>query len=584
MTRSTAARRRWGRWQWLTAGVLVLLIVAPATAGVRLTVEGAPDFLADNIRAHIDTRVGLTSRLAVRFYRDQVRSQVRQALEALGYYEADADIRITPVRGDWALAVRVTPGPRLSWRRVDVALTGPGRDDPAFRQLLEALPIRPDQGVNHRDYERSKRALRNLARQRGYFDYRFTTVRLAVNAAQGWADARITMESGPRYRLGAVRFSDAPLRDEFLQRLVPFKAGAPYHADRIAELSRRLLDSGYFADATVDVLRDKPQGRRIPLAVTLTTRPRNTVTTGIGFSTDEGPRGQLGFTRHYINNRGHRLESGLRLSPVRQRLDARYEIPLGDPLNDHLAVTAGWENEDIEDSRSERYTLGLSRRQSFRSGWVRTQSLRLLEERFRSGEDRGRSRLLMPGISFSRTRSRGGVDPYRGDAQRYAIEASARDLGSDVDIARLRLANNWLRSLGTRHRFQLRADLGAIATNAFARTPTSLRFFAGGDQSVRGFAYRSLGPIGADGEVTGGRYLATGSAEYSYAVASDWRAAVFVDGGNAFDHLDAVDAEVGTGVGVRWQSPVGPLRLDFAWGVSRDQPPFRLHLSLGPPF
>lgn len=563
---------------------LLLLVSMSATAEVRVSLDGVEGELAERIRAVVDPAVQLDTDLAARFYRERVSEQMREALQAYGYYEPALSVDLKPVQGHWSLEVDIAPGPQVQWRSVAIAVTGEGEDDPAFNALLARLPITAGTPLNHAEYERSKRALRNLALERGYFDYRFVTARLAVHVEGQWADAALTLDTGRRYSLGAVSFSPSPFRQSFLERLVPFEPGAPYSAETLASFNERLLESGYFDDALVETRRDKAMDGQIPVAARLSTRPRNTVTTGVGFSTDEGPRAQLGFTRHYINNRGHRLESRLRVSPVRQVLNARYEIPLADPLNDSLSLATGWENEDIEDARSERYSVALARRQQFSSGWVRTQSIRWLDERFTAGADRGQAQLLLPGIAFSRTRARGGIDPYRGDHQSYSLEGSARDVLSDVDIARLRLSNTWLRSLGQAHRFQLRADLGAIATNDFDSTPASLRFFAGGDQSVRGFAYRSLGPQDANDEVTGGRYLATGSAEYSYAVRGNWRLASFIDAGNAFNQIDAVDAEVGAGFGLRWSSPVGPLRLDFAWGVSRDDPPFRVHISVGPPF
>ena len=575
---------RAGLHGWRLAVVVAGLLAGAAAAEVRLSLAGVEGEAAANIRATIDPAVELDSELAADLYRERVRRDVTEALEALGYYQARSHIRLRPVQGHWALAVEVDPGPRLTLRTVDVRITGAGRDDAAFRTLIGRLPLRAGEPLNQADYARSKRALRNLALQRGYFDARFTTARLAVNVANGWADATLVLATGRRYALGEVSFSATPFRRSFLERLVPFEPGTPYSADAVADLNSRLLESGYFSDALVETRRDEAVEARIPVRADVLTRERNTVTTGVGYSTDEGPRARLGFERHYINNRGHRLNSELRVSTVRQSVDARYEIPLADPLNDYLALATGWQKADIEDSRSERYTVALSRRQGFTSGWVRTQSLRWLDERFSAGLDAGTSRLLMPGIAFTRTRSRGGIDPYRGDRQTYSVAVSARDLLSDLDIARLRLGNTWLRSLGERNRFQLRADLGAIATNDFAQTPTSLRFFAGGDQSVRGFAYNSLGPRDASGEVIGGRYLATGSLEYSYKVVGNWRLATFVDAGNAYARIDDVDPAVGTGFGVRWSSPVGPLRLDLAWGVSREDIPFRLHISVGPPF
>ncbi len=564
--------------------LMLLLISGPVMAEVRVNVTGIEGALRDNVLAFIDERVELDSALAARFYRERVRERVAEALAALGHYQAQFDLRLVPVQGHWVLEIAVTPGPRVVLRNIAVRIEGPGANDGAFARLQTRLPVAAGEGLDHGDYEASKRALRNLARERGYLEHRFVAAELAVNAREGWADVELILDTGPRYAFGAVSFSRAPFRPDFLQRLVPFAPGTPYESDLVADFNRRLLESGYFDDARVITQPDDAADGRIPIRAEVQTRDRNTVSTGVGYSTDEGPRLRLGFTRHYINNRGHRLIAESRLSPQRQALDARYEIPLADPLRDNLSLSTGWENEEVDDNRSERYTISLARRQQFTSGWVRTQSIRWLDERFTAGLDRGRSQLLLPGLSFSRTRSRGGIDPYRGDHQRYSIEGSARDLLSDVDIARLRLGHTWLRSLGEAHRFQLRADLGGIATNDFAATPGSLRFYAGGDQSVRGFAYRSLGPRDASGEVVGGRYLATGSAEYSYRILGHWRLAVFADAGNAFDHADEYDPEVGTGFGVRWRSPVGPLRVDLAWGVSRADNPFRLHLSVGPPF
>lgn len=568
------------------AAALVLLPAFAVAAPVRLELTGAEGAAAENIRAYLDTEAELDTALEARAYLRRSREQARRALEALGYYQAELDVSIE--RGDeaWALRVEVDPGERVTVRRVEVSITGEAAEDEAFRALRERLPLEAGAPLDQGAYERSKAALRNLGLSRGYFDQRFTESRIAVNPGAGWAEIRLTFDSGPRYRLGEVRFSETPFGDDLLRRLVPFDRGDPYEASAIAELNRRLLDSGYFDNVVVNTRRDQVEDGAVPVTADLSARPRTTVTTGAGFSTDEGPRLRLGHTLHYLNDRGHSLVSELRVSPVRQNASTRYQIPLRDPLNDRLEVRAGWQREDIEDTRSTRFTAGVSRRQQFRSGWTRTQSVRWLNESFDQGEDEGSTTLLLPGIAFARTRSRGGVDPYWGDRQDYAIEAGLRALLSDVDLARITASNTWLRSLGedNRHRFQLRADLGGIVTSDFSEVPSSLRFFAGGDQSVRGFDFQSLSPEDDDGDLLGGRYLATGSLEYSVRILEKWRLATFTDAGNAFDDPGNFDPKVGSGFGVRWTSPVGPLRLDLAWGVSEEDVPFRVHISVGPPF
>lgn len=565
--------------------LIVFVLAAPAAADpVRLELSGVEGDVAQNVRAYVDTDADLDTPLAARTFRSRSREQVRQALEALGYYRPDVALDIARGEEAWVLRVDIEPGERVRLREVSVRIAGEAAEDEAFAELREQLPLAKGEPLDHGAYERSKSALRNLALSRGYFDYRFTESRIAVNPGAGWAEIRLTLDSGRRYRLGEVSFSESPFRDSLLRRFVPFDAGDPYDAGAIADLNRRLRDSGYFEDVVVNTRREAAEDLRIPVRAELRAREDTTVSTGVGFSTDEGPRLRLSATRHYINDRGHSLVNELRLSPVRQNVSSRYRIPLRDPLNDRLELRVGWQNEDLEDTRSERYTAGVSRRQQFRSGWTRTQSLRWLDERFEQGVDEGRATLLLPGISFARTRSRGGLDPYWGDRQDYGVEVGWSGLLSDVDIARVTASNTWLRTLGEDHRLQLRLELGGIATNDFSQVPSSLRFFAGGDQSVRGFAYQSLSPEDDDGELLGGRYLATGSVEYSFGVLPNWRLAAFTDAGNAFDRPDEAEAKVGSGVGVRWLSPVGPVRFDLAWGVSEDDVPFRVHISVGPPF
>lgn len=569
---------------------LAFVLVHAAGSGVAqaspvtIEISGVEGEAHKNVLAWLDDGTEIESALAARFFRDRARQRVLDALMAVGYYQPEVDIQLSQEADTWTLQVAIEPGNRVTLREFRWQLLGDGDNDAELLDLLDELPLRPGEGLHHGNYDQSKSALRNLAQSRGYFDHEFTTSRLAINPDQGWADIDWTFATGLRYALGEVEFSAVPFQAQFLDRLVPFQPGTPYTSEAVVDLNQRLLESGYFSDVVVTTRRDAATDGQVPIQAELETRERNTVLTGAGYSTDEGPRVRLGFTRHYVNNRGHQFNTDLRLSDLRQTVSARYTVPLADPLRDQLTFDVGLEDEAIDGNRSERALLGVGRRLTFQSGWTRTQTVQLLEEKFRVGLDEGRARLLLPGLSFARTRSRGGLDPDWGDYQSYELQLASRQVLSDIDIARLQITQTWLRSINERHRFQLRAQWGGIATNNFSDVPLSLRFFAGGDQSVRGFGFRSLGPRDASGEVTGGRYLAIGSMEYSHALQSGWRAAVFADAGNAFNRLEDMEVEVGTGFGLRWNTPVGPLRIDLAWGVSREDVPIRLHLSIGPPF
>ncbi|WP_258868264.1 autotransporter assembly complex family protein [Alkalilimnicola ehrlichii] len=277
--------------------------------------------------------------------------------------------------------------------------------------------------------------------------------------------------------------------------------------------------------------------------------------------------------RAWVNRYGHKFSSDLEVAEVRQSLLTRYIVPLEDPINDTLEFQFGFRLEEFDVEDSERFTAAVQRQQYLGSGWRRSFAFRWERDRFDQDGTRGTTQLFLPSTSWSRTRSRGGVDPYWGDRQLYSLEATHPTLGSDIWLGRARVSMRWLRSFGddNAHRLLLRGDLGALETESFSETPLYLRFYAGGDQSVRGYAYQSLGP---------GRYLSVASAEYGYQFRDNWRFALFADGGNAMMSFDE-EFKVGTGFGLHWVSPVGPVRLDFAWALREERVPLRLHLSLG---
>ena len=139
--------------------------------------------------------------------------------------------------------MQVAPGERVRIARVDIELEGDARDDPAFRSLLEQLPLRAGAPLHHGEYESAKRSLQNLALRRGYFDAEFSESQVAVDLVDNTAAVALTFASGARYQIGEVRFSETPFREQLLARLTPFEAGEPYEAAKILEFNRRLLDS-----------------------------------------------------------------------------------------------------------------------------------------------------------------------------------------------------------------------------------------------------------------------------------------------------------------------------------------------------
>ena len=252
-------------------------------------------------------------------------------------------------------------------------------------------------------------------------------------------------------------------------------------------------------------------------------------------------------------------------------------------MTDLIRLTAGYQREDIENVESELLTFGQQWQHELDNGWLQVLSMRWEGERFNIGDDEtGTSSLFLPGAGYSKLYADSALDPSKGYRLQFDVTGAHRALLSTVDVLHVSMLAKGLYTVFNNHRFLSRVQVGGVGTNSFEDVPPSLRFFAGGDQSVRGYGYETLSPENDNGVEVGGRFLLVGSVEYQYQFANRWRAAMFVDHGNAVnDPKDPL--ATGAGVGIRWISPVGPLRLDVAKGLD---PEFgggwRLHFSMGP--
>lgn len=554
---------------WVLADQLRVRIQPPNPA-LKANVEGYIGELNDQSREDLLNR----SRIAA--------TQARQAVEALGYFRANI---VTSVSSSSTprLTVRVTPGDPVRLRNVTVRIEGPAASQPGF-QAPNLERLQSGQILNQGDYEAVKSRIESQAARFGYFDGRFVQHRIEVDPQQGYADIDLIYQSGERQRFGAITFSgDYPFDEQLLRRMVPFKQGTPYDSELIAELYQNLQSSGYFESVRVDVAPSLAQGGELPVDVHLDTRKPRTFGVGLGYSTDVGPRGRFEWTRHWRNPQGHSYGIDSELSAPRQNIGLWYDIPGEKPLTDKLRLAGGYQYEELADteSLSRLLTVGPEWHSLRPNGWQRVLSIKWQHEEYRLGDDAGVSTLLMPGVAYSYLKSDNRLDPSRGYRVQFELAGAQDGIGSDASVIHGELGLRGLITLAEKHRLLGRLQLGGTLTDDYASVPPSLRFFAGGDQSVRGYAYQSLSPENSQGDRVGGRYLVAASAEYQYSLTPKWRLATFVDHGNAFNSLKEPALKTGVGVGVRWVSPVGPLRLDLAHPLD-GAGGVRLHFSMGP--
>lgn len=554
--------------------------LALAKASLEVKVSPANAELKANIEAFIGS-LGDRDETALRRFRRAAEEQARQAAQALGYYQAEIDSQVRPGK-DPVLQLDVQPGEPVRLRQVTVRVEGEAAGLKAFK-VPKSKALAPGEPLNHGHYEDAKKLIQSQALRYGFFDGRFRSQRLDIDPRAGVADIELIYDSGPRYALGRVAFDgDTPFDPDLLARLVPFPPNTPYDADQVAKLSQNLQASGYFEEVRVDAQPEPGAGRLIPVKVRLGAVKPRTLGLGVGFSTDVGPRARANWTRHWINPQGHRLGAESEISTARQSVGTWYEIPLDPPLTDSLRFTSGFQREQLTDVESRRFTLGSQWQSKLPDDWQRVVSLRWEQEiyDFGDGSPNGRSSFLIPGIGYSVTRSDNRLDPNQGYHLQLDVRAAKEGVLSDADMTYASAMAKGLYTLPGGHRLLGRVQAGGIATTDYGAIPPSLRFFAGGDQSVRGYDYQTLSPEDRQGNKVGGRYMVVGSAEYQYPIAERWRIAAFVDRGNAVNNLKD-KLKTGAGIGVRWVSPVGPIRLDLAKALD-DPGGFRIHFSMGP--
>ncbi|MEZ6961626.1 MULTISPECIES: autotransporter assembly complex family protein [unclassified Aeromonas] len=564
----------------LALGLFLSLLAAPALAA-KLTyqVKGVKGDNKDNVEAYLNALPVYQER-QYRPARPKIIESVQKALQVYGYYEPKISLSRDEKKPSRVI-VTIDKGEPVIVSRLDVLLEGDASSDERYSELLDQLPLKEGEPLNHAKYESIKADLGSLGLARGYFDAKLSKSQVRVFPDKGTAEIFILFQSGHRYRFGDIRYDATPEALKLIKPLITIKDDEPYLAIRLAEMSQDISSTKLFRQVDIKPQISEATDYRVPISVTLANRVDHEIEAGLGYATDVGPRMSATWEKPWVNRYGHRLFATAKVSAPEAELSFDYQIPVGNPLRDYYSIQSGYQYKDNNDTRSDLTTIGVHRWTRRPESWDRDVFIRLENEVYTQGMDEGNSLLVIPGVSWSRLRVRGGLVPDWGDRQQLTLEFSDPTWGSDISFVRIWGRSKWLRTLGEDHRFLMRAEQGAIIGDSFSLVPPSLRFFTGGDQTVRGFDYETISPTGPDGKLTGGRYTSVASLEYNYRFSEKWLGALFVDGGTAtVDYSEPW--KIGTGIGVRWVTPIGQVRLDLAVGVSEEDKPVRLHFALGP--
>ncbi len=515
-----------------------------------------------------------------RLFRDADR-ELRLALQALGYYHIEFEKRLSQGEDCWHAEFDVRPGEPVRYRVIDIRIEG---DVSKTGQLADtANHGRPTVGavLNHGDYEQYKRRLIQQLSNQGYFDAKYMESEVVVEPETRSADLHLHLDSGPRYRYGEITFTEGILSERLLENYTDIHTGEYYDAKDISALYESLNGSGYFKSVSIRTDPVDDEHDTAPVDVSLTPGIRRSYNIGAGFATDTGPQGRLGYIDRRRNERGHQFEARLFVSDTESELTGTYRWPVANPRTDWASIVGGVHNEDTDTSESITYKLGVLRTRKLVDDWLWTRYSDLVYENFTIADQDEWSRLLIFGVNFESAIGREVTRSANGRRINIDLRGAAVALGSDTSFLQLRATAKRIWSLNEKYRLILRGRLGATMKDELTDLPASVRFFAGGDRSVRGYDLESLGPVDADGVVIGGSHLLEASVEFDRLIADRWSIAAFADTGSAFNNFDP-KFSTGVGLGVRWYSPVGPIRVDFAHPLDDPNNNFRLHVTLGP--
>jgi translocation and assembly module TamA len=567
------------------------IIVALAAIGLSYTLQGYAtkpnsqliDYqirgLEPSLSAPIEARLAhslealtppITSELIQTWYQ-RATVEIKQGLSPYGYFKPTIQSKLFYRNKVWHAIYQIKRGPLLKITQLKISLHGEGAKNSALNKLISELPLKQGDSFLSPRYEQTKQKLLATAIAQGYISAYVSQHRVLINPKSYTSTVSLILDTGPRYYFGPITFQQTILKDSFLRRYIPFHSGDPYSSTQLLKLQDNLNNSGYFQTVSLNTLTKQTKTQTIPVRFTLTPRPAQQYIAGIGYSTDVGIRGTLGWEARYLNQFGHRLSITSQLSKLQNSLQTTYTIPGHYPNTDNYNINFAIVRKQLAQVDSTTQQLGLASVSQWQ-GWQRNLFLNYQIERF-NYVDRPTltSHLLTPGINFLRSQFDNPTFAFHGYRLNLRLQGAKKNILSNASFLQAQLQAKVITSWSKKSRLILRSDIGYTLTPNLSDFPPSLLFYAGGSQSLRGYDYQSLGP---------GRYLMVGSAEYQHQLINNFYGAAFFDIGNAVNNFP-INWQKGSGVGLVWISPLGPMELTLGKALDLPGRPIRVQFSMG---
>ena len=582
------------RFRFLALAVLALPALALAQVGAappsdairyRLIVDG-PNPTAKALREGLDlarweTDEEMTLDLLERLVKDAV-PQAKEIAAIEGFYDARVDVTIERDARPVVVRVRVEPGPATRVTSVDLTVVGPAATDvpagtTAATEARDGWGLRLGEVFRQSQWVEAKAEALRTMRRGPYAAARISDSEARVEPDTQSAALRVEIDSGPPFRIGDVAVRGVQrYRADLVRNFSTLKRGAPYSQAALDDYVRRLAASGYFTSvqAVIDPETTNPDDATVDVAVI--EAPTHRVEGAISFSTDTGYGARASYTNIDIDRNALQMRLEGRLESRQQLAQATFTWPPG-PSQWIDSLRVGAQRRDIENTVEttgvvsvERRGIDERRHPVFGAAFYYDR-----QEPERAPSTSSHATYVEAGYVLRRVDDL--VSPTRGWMTDLRAGVGVPGLSSESFVRVVALSQAWYpidRVTG----LVLRGEAGAVVGASRENVPSVLRFRTGGDTTVRGYAYRSLGVQLGEG-IVAGRYYALASAEVVRWINETIGIATFVDAGDATDELGDFRFALGYGVGARIRTPVGPFRIDLAYGErTRD---VRLHFSVG---
>lgn len=565
----------------------VVPVLCVAEVAVDVVVSGIESPIYENVLSNLsiylqkdnkELRASGAKRLHGRAIKD-----IREALAPFGYYNPVVESSLKKEDKVWHAEYIIKKGQPLLIENVELGITGVGNENDKLLAAQHEFPLKKGDILNQIAYEDEKKRLVNLAISEGYLDAVYSEKKLYIDPLRNRGSIHLTLYTGKQYFFGETSANKPVLKRKYLNRYLPYRKGDPYSRAKLFELQSILYQTDYFSRVVVQGNFEEARDYEIPVEVDLQSPEHlNKYSFGIGYATDTGIRGKIDWANRLFNDRGHRISASLQLAELENTVTLTYDIPRENPRYDKIIHSLAYQDK-VWDETTTRLLTGAVSREYSGPRFKYSAGIEIRDEVYDVGETSGTSTLFLPSLNGGFVFADDIMKTKYGLQASVGLKGALEGVVSDVSFLQGTVNAKAIITPLKNTRVIGRISVGATLVDSIDALPPSLRFYTGGDSTIRGYRYKSIGTEDASGAVIGGRYLVVESIEVEHILGQYWSLAAFWDGGTATDDL-SLDYHQGVGGGIRFRLPFGQIRFDVASAVTKEGNPIRVHLAVGGDF